>query len=107
MQALSIDNGGIVDDKFNVDFLKENDVYFKKNEAYVMLGRPERCSKNMCEYENLMLILKPRQITLYCNFPAHATKSSAAPSFRNASGKKRRKTKSNKKQKKRNTMKTK
>ena len=101
MQALSIDNGGIVDDKFNVDFLKENDVYFKKNEAYVMLGRPERCSKNMCEYENLMLILKPRQITLY------ATKSSAAPSFRNASGKKRRKTKSNKKQKKRNTMKTK
>ena len=84
--------------KYDIDFLKNHDVYYynTKNEK-VELGRPSSCGPMTCKYGEFEFALGG-YITLYYD---HVSSSKNASS-RNASGKKRRKSikrKSNKKRK--------
>lgn len=83
-------NGG----KYDVNILKNNNIYLNKNGEYIWVGKLKYITDHIGAYDNLHLNLNG-YMSLYYDKDV----SSTASSTKNASGKKKRKSKSNKKRK--------
>jgi hypothetical protein len=72
--------------KYDMNILKNNNIYYLKKNQYIWVGNLQHCTDNICVYDNLNLNLNG-EMSLYYDVSSSKNTTSKNTSSKNASSK--------------------